>query len=108
MASGAARSSRLEAYRRLVQVVRRPRPLSERECYLRLYGTRTNLVEVVTTRVFGPEAEPVPEGPTAHDPALHLAIRYPRGRGTMTGEEVRLALEKRMLARPASGFPRAA
>jgi hypothetical protein len=100
-------ASRRKAYRLLVQLVRRPRPLSERECYLRLYGTRTNLVEVLQARV-AREPEPLPEGPTAEAPALHLAIRYPRGRGTMTGEELRLALEKRMLARPASGVPRAA
>jgi hypothetical protein len=90
-----------------VQVVRRPRPLSERECYLRLYGTRSNLVEVLQAR-FARRPDPLPEGPTALVPAPHLAIRYPRGRGTMTGEELRVELEKRMLARPASGVPRAA
>jgi hypothetical protein len=103
----ASGSSRRGSYRLLVQLVRRPRPLSERECYLRLYGTRTNLVEIVESTP--PQAaEPLPEGPTGLLPAAHLAIRYPRGRGTMTGEELRVALEKRMLARPASGLPRAA
>jgi hypothetical protein len=90
-----------------VQLVRRPRPLSERECYLRLYGTRSNLIEVLQAQI-SHAPEPVPVGPTAESPAVHLAIRYPRGRGTMTGEELRAALEKRMLARPASGLPRAA
>lgn len=90
-----------------MQLVRRPRPLSERECYLRLYGTRSHLVEVLQAR-FGRPPEPIPDGPTALAPAAHLAIRYPRGRGTMTGEELRLELEKRMLARPASGLPRVA
>jgi hypothetical protein len=103
----AGRASRRDAYRFLVQLVRRPRPLSERECYLRLYGTRSQLVEVLQARLAHPE-EPLPEGPTALVPAVHLAIRYPRGRGTMTGEELRLELEKRMLARPASGLPRVA
>jgi hypothetical protein len=87
--------------------MRRPRPLSERECYLRLYGTRTNLVEVLRARIDG-EPEPIPEGPTGLMPAVHLAIRYPRGRGTLTGEELRAELEKRMLARPASALPRVA
>jgi hypothetical protein len=64
-------------------------------------------VEVLQARIGRPE-EPLPEGPTALVPAVHLAIRYPKGRGTMTGEELRLALEKRMLARPASGLPRVA
>lgn len=101
------RTSRRGAYRHLVQLVRRPRPLSERECYLRLYGTRTHLVEVLQARL-ARKPEPAPEGPTALGPAVHLAIRYPRGRGRMTGEELRVALEKRMRARPASGLPRAA
>jgi hypothetical protein len=101
------RTSRREAYRLFVQLVRRPRPLSERECYLRLYGTRTHLVEVLQARL-ARSVDSLPEGPTALAPAAHLAIRYPRGRGTMTGEELRMALEKRMLARPPSGLPRAA
>jgi hypothetical protein len=100
-------ASRRGAYRLLVQLVRRPRPLSERECYLRLYGTRTNLVEVLQARIAAP-AEPLPDGPTALAPAIHLAIRYPRGQGRMTGEELRAELERRMLARPQSGVPRAA
>jgi hypothetical protein len=82
---------------------RRPRPLTERECYLRLYGARSHLVEVLTA-----DAAPVhsaePTGPTEGQPAVHLAIRYPRGRGRMTGEEVRAALHERMLARPGSGL----
>ena len=100
-------ASRRGAYRLLVQLVRRPRPLSERECYLRLYGTRTNLVEILRARI-AREPEPVPDGPTGLTPAVHLAIRYPRGQGTMTGEELRAALERRMRARPPSGRPRAA
>lgn len=94
-----------------MQLVRRPRPLSERECYLRLYGMRSQLVEIVHARVARdpkPVAEPALDGPTGLAPALHLAIRHPRGRGTMTGEQVRVALEARMLSRPASGLPRAA
>ncbi len=101
------RTSRLDPYRRLVELVRRPRPLTERECYLRLYGTRTHLVEILHVQV-ATQPESLPDGPTAETPAAHLAIRYPRGRGTMTGEELRLALEKRMLARPASALPHAA
>jgi hypothetical protein len=96
-----------------VQLVRRPRRLSERECYLRLYGTRSQLVEIVQARVARDSTpasvpEPAPDGPTGLAPALHLAIHYPRGNGTMTGEQVRAALEARMLSRPASGLPRAA
>lgn len=73
----------------------------------RLYDGKTGLVEVLwpeRPRV----AAATPIGPTSEIPAFHLAIRYPRGRGTMTGEQVRAALEERMLARPPSGLPRAA
>jgi hypothetical protein len=82
---------------------RRPRPLTERECYLRLYGARSHLVEVLTAGS-APARSPDPPGPTSQQPAVHLAIRYPRGRGRMTGEEIRLALHERMLARPGSGL----
>ncbi|HEY7195620.1 MAG TPA: hypothetical protein VH306_00365 [Gaiellaceae bacterium] len=86
---------------RLVQ--RRPRPLSEQECQARLYGARTNLVEVILPRrrETAPDPSPAVEPLLTETPAVHLAIRYPRGRGTMTGEQVRVALHQRMLARAA-------
>lgn len=82
---------------------RRPRPLTERECYLRLYGARSHLVEVLSAPP-APARSVEPTGPTAEQPAVHLAIRYPRGRGRMTGEQIRAALHERMLARPGSGL----
>lgn len=83
-----------------MQLLRRPRPLTERECAARLYDGRSGLVDVVWPD--RPRAPAVaPPGPTSELPAVHLAIRYPRGRGTMTGEEVRAALEARLRARAA-------
>lgn len=80
----------------------RLRPLSERECYLRLHGARLGDIEVIR----GP-AQPAlrrmhdgPTGPTGERPALHLVFAYPRGVGTMTGEELRQALLRRMESRP--------
>ena len=84
-----------------MQLLRRPRPLDERECIARLYNGRSGLVEVVWP-ARPREAAVTPAGPTAELPALHLAIQYPRGRGTMTGEEVRAALAARMRAREAA------
>ena len=90
----------------------RVRALSERECYLRLHGARSGQIEVVTP-CSRPELAAEPElvaaeprrgapgkhGPTEERPALHLVFRYPRGGGTMTGEELRLELLRRMQAR---------
>jgi hypothetical protein len=80
---------------------RRLRPLSERECYLRLYGDRSGTLELIPaanawTPALGPEPA---DGPTEPRPALHLVIPYPRGAGTMTGEQLRLDLLRRMQRR---------
>lgn len=76
----------------------RLRPLSERECYLRLHGARQGDIEVIRERVR--PAPPAPAaGPTGEGPALHLVFAYPRGAGTMTGEQLRLELLRRMESR---------
>jgi hypothetical protein len=77
----------------------RLRPLSERECYLRLHGARLGDIEVIREPV-RPTPPPAPLGPTGDAPALHLVFSYPRGAGTMTGEELRLELLRRMESRP--------
>jgi hypothetical protein len=83
----------------------RLRPLSERECYLRLHGRRSGEIEVLRHRpepkVELPPAMPSPPplGPTDPRPALHLVFAYPRGGGTLTGEQLRLELLRRMQAR---------
>lgn len=82
----------------------RLRPLSERECYLRLHGTRSGEIEVLQrrARVDAPAPPPVsaaPAGPTDLGPALHLVFSYPRGAGTISGEELRLELLRRMRSR---------
>jgi hypothetical protein len=112
----------------------RLRPLSERECYLRLHGARSGEIEVVAARPRPPRerpawldaepeplsllADPVdlgreppppaaaapgletrslpPTGPTDLTPALHLVFAYPRGAGTVTGEQLRRGLLRRM------------
>ena len=87
----------------------RLRPLDERECYLRLHGSRSGEVEIVRApavrrvaraeHVPAPGAEPAPlepRGPTDARPALHLVIAYPRGGGRMTGEQLRRELLRRM------------
>jgi hypothetical protein len=111
----------------------RLRPLSERECYLRLHGARSGEIEVVAARaprslevqsLFGeeptllPPPEPampprdprphppggrdpeagsvLPTGPTDVTPALHLVFDYPRGAGTISGEQLRRGLLRRM------------
>lgn len=85
----------------------RLRPLSERECYLRLHGSRSGEIEVLEARsrpapgpapAPAPEA-PAPDGPTEYGPALHLVFSYPRGAGTLTGEQLRLELLRRMQGR---------
>jgi hypothetical protein len=87
----------------------RLRPLSERECYLRLHGSRSGEIEVLEARsrpvpppapapASAPEA-PAPDGPTDCAPALHLVFNYPRGAGTLTGEQLRLELLRRMQGR---------
>jgi hypothetical protein len=80
---------------------RRLRPLSERECYLRLYGERSGTIEPCSRAVPKiPARTRVPaDGPSDERPALHLVIAYPRGAGTMTGEQLRLDLLRRMQRR---------
>ena len=85
----------------------RLRPLDERECYLRLHGTRSGEVELVPARSPATVAAPAspaptapPSGPTDSAPALHLLISYPRNAGRLTGEDVRRELLRRMQARP--------
>jgi hypothetical protein len=58
--------------------VRRLRPLSEEECYLRCYGADETTVRVV-----------------------RLELRSPRGLGRITGEELRQLFEVRLDAREA-------
>jgi hypothetical protein len=83
----------------------RLRPLSERECYLRLHGARGGEIEVLAHRSRPPAAPPPSpgpawlDGPTDLSPALHLVFTYPRGAGTLTGEEIRLELLRRMQSR---------
>jgi hypothetical protein len=83
----------------------RLRPLSELECYLRLHGVRSGEIEVLRHRPRPPAAPPppvappLPAGPTDARPALHLVFTYPRGAGTLTGEQVRLELLRRMQSR---------
>jgi hypothetical protein len=78
----------------------RLRPLSERECYLRLHGARMGDIEVIREPVRPAPPAPTPLGPTGEAPAVHLVFSYPRGAGTMTGEELRLELLRRMESRP--------
>jgi hypothetical protein len=77
----------------------RLRPLSERECYLRLHGARLGDIEVIREPRTPPPGPRAPTGPTAEGPALHLVFAYPRGAGTMTGEQLRLELLRRMESR---------
>ncbi|HEX2045031.1 MAG TPA: hypothetical protein VHF23_05320 [Gaiellaceae bacterium] len=77
----------------------RLRALTERECYLRLHGTRLGDIEVIP----GPR-EPArgplrPPGPSDEGPAVHLVFAFPRGAGTMSGEELRRELLRRMESR---------
>jgi hypothetical protein len=94
------------------------RPLDERECYLRLHGSRSGQIELVAVRTpasaevaellrerndnGAPPLVPAPvapSGPTDASPALHLLIHYPRRGGRLTGEDVRRELLRRMQAR---------
>lgn len=82
----------------------RLRPLSERECYLRLHGARSGEIEVRKERrapaIDRSAPAPAPQGgPTEAGPALHLLFNYPRGAGTLTGEQLRLELLRRMQSR---------
>ena len=92
---------------RLLRKRSRLRALDERECYLRLHGTRSGEVEPVpatSPATVAVPAYPVPKappsGPTDSAPALHLLISYPRNAGRLTGEDVRRELLRRMQARP--------
>ncbi len=88
---------------------RRPRFLSEEECYTRLHGQRSDQVRLQPA--VRPDArepgdggngrdEPAPpprsSGPDRAEPALHLVIPFPRGGVTMSGEELRRALLRKM------------
>ncbi len=80
----------------------RLRALTERECYLRLHGTRRGEIEVIRrprepAHTHLPPAAPT--GPSDEGPALHLVFAFPRGAGTMSGEELRLELLRRMESR---------
>ena len=86
----------------------RLRPLSERECYIRLHGGRSGEIEVLEAARPGPAPEPRVEapappapaaGPSESAPAVHLLFSYPRGAGTLTGEQLRLELLRRMQRR---------
>jgi hypothetical protein len=83
----------------------RLRPLDERECYLRLHGTRSGEIAVVPIErrpslvPVAPAPPPDPDGPTDEAPALHLLIAYPRSGSRLTGEQVRRELLRRMRAR---------
>jgi hypothetical protein len=80
----------------------RLRPLSEQECYARLHGERGGEIEVIRTPRSRPPVAVEPprlEGPTEAQPALHLVIRYPRGAATVTGEQLRRDLLRRMQGR---------
>lgn len=76
----------------------RLRPLDEQECYARLHGFRTGEI-VLVPEPAAPPPVAAPDGPTEESPALHLVIAYPRGGGTLTGEQVRRELLRRMRAR---------
>jgi hypothetical protein len=76
----------------------RLRPLDERECYARLHGYRTGKI-VLVPEPAAPPPTAAPDGPTQEQPALHLVIAYPRSGGTLTGEQVRRELLRRMRAR---------
>jgi hypothetical protein len=94
---------------------RRLRTLSERDCYARLHGGRTDGLRVLPSEIDGGRVAPptngdgdlpstvAPQGPTDEAPALHLLVRYPRGGTTLTGEELRLELLRRMESRPRRG-----
>ena len=77
----------------------RLRALSERECYLRLHGVRSGEIEVLRKRPEPPPVPALPSGPTDAGPALHLVFTYPRRGGTLTGEQLRLELLRRMRGR---------
>ena len=68
----------MSATARTLRVVRRLRPLSEDECYLRCYGAGDSMVRV-----------------------LKLEPRRPRGFARISGEELRRLFELRLDAREA-------
>ncbi len=86
----------------------RLRSLSERECYARLHGHRSDDVRlrpIVSANGREPDAEngngqPAPlapvSGPNRDTPALDLVLRYPRGGVTISGEELRRDLLARI------------
>ena len=83
---------------------RRERSLTERDCYTRLHGTRSDDIVLLPPPAAAEPAaasapEPAPDGPRSETPALHLTFAYPRGGARMTGDEVRVALLARMEAR---------
>ena len=82
------------------------RPLSEGVCYARLYGERSDAVELLSREKPGaggdstprPPSAP-PSGPTSHEPALHLVFPFKRHTGSLSGEDLRLDLLARMRER---------
>lgn len=87
---------------------KRPRrPLSERLCYVRLYGERSDAVELLSNapNVAAGSMPHLPSesasGPTAVEPALHLILPYRQGATSISGEDLRLDLLARMRARRA-------
>jgi hypothetical protein len=76
----------------------RLRALSERECYVRLHGARLADIEVIREPALPDPPQPR-AGPTDECPAVHLVFSYPRGAGTVSGEELRRGLLRRMESR---------
>ena len=82
------------------------RPLSERVCYARLYGERSDAVELLQRHSSSVASRSKPhlpsESPSGHmsvEPALHLIIPYRRDAAVISGEDLRLDLLARMRAR---------
>jgi hypothetical protein len=83
-------------------------PLSERICYVRLYGERSDAVELLSRgapstadRAAPDPPSASPSGPASVEPALHLVLPYSRGASSVSGEDLRLDLLARMRARRA-------
>ncbi len=74
----------------------RLRSLSERECYARLHGQRSDDIRL-RPAVFGNgNGIPASSGPNRDTPALDLVLPYPRGGVTISGEDLRRDLLARI------------